>query len=80
MKTTVDIDLTPRQLAEAFAELMDEAQAQFFIEVAAIAQGWDGPAGYQWALVGGHLATCACSTQAARDMVRDLADGIADAG
>lgn len=75
MKATVEIDVNPAMLAAAFCELNDDDQAQFFIEVAAIAEAWDhafGPS-WQWARVGRHLATCDCSTDAARDLVQTIA-------
>ena len=36
MKLTVDLTLTPAQLAEQFCDYDAEAQAQFFIEIARI--------------------------------------------
>ena len=77
MKLDVDVKLTPLQLAEAFCEMDDEAQAQFFIEAAAIAQTWNGAGrSMQWFSVGRHLKTCACSTFEARVMVKEIADAI----
>ncbi len=79
VRVELDIHPTPAQLAAAFCELDDEGQAQFFIETAAIAKTWPsrhGGATYQWHLVGRHLATCACSTFEAREMVRDIAGGV----
>jgi len=77
MKLTVNVKLTPAELAAAFCELDDEAQAQFFIDAARIAETWGGagPA-MQWFTVGRHLKTCACSTYEARAMVREIADAI----
>jgi hypothetical protein len=82
MKLALDVKLTPKQLAEAFCEMNDEDQAQFFIECAAIAATWkvdpremSGGPGMQWWSAGRHLATCDCSTHEAREMVRDIADG-----
>lgn len=80
VKFTTERRFTARELAEAFCELDDEAQAQFFIECAAIASTWCSTptsmnlgADWQWYLVGKHLATCACSNDDARDMVREIA-------
>lgn len=69
------VRMTPLLIAEAFAEMDDEGQAQFFIEVAAIAATWGGDVqvGRQWTLVGAHLRDCACATEEARDMVRSIA-------
>lgn len=77
MKATVDVVLTPLQLAEEFCEMSDEQQAQFFIEAARLGHEWDegaDPAG-QWLAVGRHLRTCSCSTEAAREMVYFIARG-----
>lgn len=78
MKLEFEMKLTPRQVAEAFCDLDDEAQAQFFIEVAAIASDWTGGLGqdWQWWKVGRHLRDCSCATEEARDVVRSMADGI----
>lgn len=40
MKITVEADFTPLMLAEAFCDMNDEDQAQFFIEVTAIMGRW----------------------------------------
>ncbi len=69
------VEVTPKQLAEAFADMHDEGQAQFFIEVAAIASGWEGGNFPQWYMVGRHLARCACSTDEARSLIREIAQG-----
>jgi len=78
MKLEIQLDLTPVQLAQAFCDLSDEEQAQFFIEAARIArETWQGPATFlQWREVGKHLAACACSTDDARELVRDIAEGM----
>lgn len=64
------------QIAQAFAEMDDEEQAQFFIEVAKIASTWDGRTFQQWYSVGRHLATCECSNDEARELVQELAQGV----
>lgn len=79
LKLSIDVELTPAQLAEAFCSLGDEEQAQVFIEAAAIAEKWresGGSPGMQWHLVGGHLRKCACSTEEAREMVEAIAGGM----
>lgn len=73
MKLAVDWKPSPAELAAAFCEMDDERQAQFFIDVARIATLWDGDPGIQWMRVGRHLRDCACSTDNARDMVREIA-------
>ena len=64
MKLTVERRFTPLELAEAFCELQDEDQAQFFIEAARIAEAWNREKGslgasWQWFTVGKHLKRCA---------------------
>ena len=70
------VELTPAELAEIFAEYMDEEQAQFFIEVARIAKMWTDTNMDQWYAVGAHLRTCVCSSPEARDMIRSIANGV----
>jgi len=77
IELTVKVQLTPRQIAEAFCSLYDEGQAQFFIECAAIAKGWDRNGvttggDSQWLAAGGHLRTCKCSTPEAREMIASI--------
>ena len=77
MKLTVDLTLTPAQLAEQFCDYDDEAQAQFFIEIARIIKTCDNAGGtIHWLSVGRHLSTCTCSTQDARDLVYEMARDI----
>lgn len=76
MKLEVRVSLTPRQVAEAFCEMDDEKQAQFFIEAAAIAATWTGSDFPQWLFVGRHLRDCDCSNDDARALVQDIADGM----
>jgi hypothetical protein len=63
-------------VAAWFCELNDEGQADFFIEVARIAEGWKVHQGQQWWLVGSHLRKCECSTNQARELIRDLHHGL----
>ncbi|HXF89538.1 MAG TPA: hypothetical protein VNK48_14375 [Xanthobacteraceae bacterium] len=70
--------------AQWFASLDDDAQARFFVAVCEAAERWPrdkgvnfGPA-HQWWLVGRHLKDCECSSEAARDMVRQMYDGLQD--
>ena len=83
MRLVVDRKLTPAEIAEAWCELTDEDQAQFFIEAARIAKSWakdrySAGATMQWSRIGGHLRTCPCSTHEARMMVADIADACTD--
>jgi hypothetical protein len=80
VKLEVTLDLTPAQLAEAFCELGDEEQADFFIAAARIAlEKWTHPACMQWHAVGRHLRDCSCSTYDAQQMVSDIADALREA-
>ena len=45
MKLTLDRKLTPAEIAEAFCELDDEQQAQVFIEIGRVAEGWKASGG-----------------------------------
>lgn len=72
---TIDVVLTPQQIAAAFAGLSDDDQAQVFIEVARLAAEWPPGNLDQWYAVGRHLATCKCSTDEARVLVQRIADG-----
>lgn len=77
MKLGIDIALTPAQVAEAFCDLNDEDQAQVFVEIAKIASAWPGGVtGTQFFMVGRHLRDCECSTEEARDVVREIASGL----
>lgn len=78
IEKTISVSLTPRELAEAFCLMGDEAQAQFFIEIAEIVKGWSGIGETQWLEVGRHLRDCKCSNESARDVVRDIAIAIGE--
>lgn len=85
MLPATHIRLTPAQVAEALCELNDEEQAQVFIETAKIATGWANlpglimPTGWQWFKVGRHLRECACATPDAREIVREMYEGMESA-
>ena len=78
MKLTVDLELTPAQLAFAFSEMSDEQQAQFFIDVALLVRAWPDPIARQLQAmeIGKHLAECSCSNEDARTFVRDIVEGM----
>jgi hypothetical protein len=64
----------PESLAEEFCKLDDDTQAQFFTHVARIMASWPVVAGavFQAHAIGRHLATCECSTEAARELIRNI--------
>lgn len=78
MKLSVDLALTPAQLAYAFSEMSDEEQAQFFIDVALLVRAWPDPIARQLQAmeIGKHLRECSCSNDDARQFVRDIVDGM----
>lgn len=76
VKLSLERRPTARELAEAFCDLNDEDQAQVLIEAAKIASEWPTNNGMQWFYVGRHLKNCECSTEEARDLVRDIAHGL----
>jgi hypothetical protein len=74
MKITVEAEFTPLMLAEAFCDMGDEDQAQFFIECTAIMGRWGpGKREMQAHYIGGHLKTCACSNEKTRDFIGEIA-------
>ena len=75
-KTATEVEVDIATLAKCFAHMQDEDQAQFFIEVAKIAETWPYRGDTQWYYVGSHLRNCECSTDAARDMIRSIAEAV----
>lgn len=78
LERRVLVPLTVEDLAAAFCEMDDDQQARFFVEVARIVATWEPVArSMQPMLIGKHLGECDCSTDEARELVRDIASGIA---
>jgi len=73
---TLTIGLDMATVAAWFSELTDEQQADFFIEVAERTEGWAVRPESQWLRVGGHLRNCECSTDSARELIRNLHYGL----
>ncbi len=70
----VAIELTSEDLAEAFCEMDDDQQAQFFVHVAHNMSAWKpSGAAMQLRFIGDHLRECECSTADARNWVVELA-------
>ena len=62
------------RLARGFCELDDDTQAKFFVEVARLMGQWGaGKAESQAFYIGRHLRTCECATDAARELIRNIA-------
>lgn len=77
MRLSIDMNLTPLQLAESFIEMTDEQQAQVFIEIAKPSMNWTALQRMnQWFSVGRHLRDCSCSNDGARELVIEIADGV----
>jgi hypothetical protein len=76
---TLTIGLDMATVAAWFCELDDEAQADFFVEVAKRAESWAVNPDGQWMRVGSHLRTCDCSTDEARELIRNLHYGLENA-
>ena len=55
-KTTIDVTLTPDELAAEFAAMGDEQQAMFFNELAVITSKWNRPICFQLQYVTDHPA------------------------
>lgn len=77
MNISLELALTAEQVAKAFCELNDEAQADFFEHVGKIAETWRTQGGtpyMQWWYVGRHMRNCACVTDLGRGVVFEIAN------
>jgi hypothetical protein len=75
LQKPMELVLSTEEIAKAFCDLDDDAQAQFFVHVAADMAKWGGGKGaMQIFYIGKHLQECECSTEEARDWVKDLAE------
>ena len=73
LELPIKVTLTPELLAKAFCEMDDDAQAQFFVHVAAIMHSWGSvPWNMQPYYIGAHLRECACVTADARDLIENI--------
>ncbi len=72
----MEVDLTPEQLGELWANLNDDAQARFFVSAAKIIDSWENPIINQMHAVGRHLVDCTCSTEGAREIILNIVDGM----
>ena len=76
VKITTIISLDVKTAAKWFAEIDDDTQAKFFVEVAKHASTWPHSAREQWYRIGSHLRNCECSTEEAQEIVREMHDGL----
>lgn len=74
MKVQVTVDL--HELALLFADMTDDDQAQFFVEVAKIMETWGPQKHMQAYYIGRHLATCTCSSFEARELIENIHEAI----
>ncbi len=64
------VNVTVEVLAEVFCALDDDQMCKFLVEVARLAQNFQGSPDNQWYYLGGHLKNCECSTPEAREMIK----------
>ena len=74
MTLTGQVEVGPKELAQAFCDLNDEQQADFFEAVGGIADGWSGT--MQFFMVGRHMKTCECVTQSGIRVIEEIHDGL----
>lgn len=73
IKLTIEASLTAEQLAALYCKMDDDAQARFYCECARLMREWGaGKASMQNHYIGRHLATCECSTDDGRTMLREI--------
>ena len=76
IKVETEVELSIEVAAQWFAGLNDDEQSKFFVEVARAAESFPYRQETQWLAVGNHLATCECSTENAREMIRGILYGM----
>jgi hypothetical protein len=73
IKVTTEIELDTATAAKWFAALDDDEMCKFLVAVAEEAKSYPSNPENQWYYLGGHLKNCECSTDEAREMVRNWA-------
>ena len=73
IKVTSEIELDIATAAKWFAALDDDEMCKFLVAVAEEANAYKGRPDTQWYYLGGHLKSCECSTEDAREMIRSWA-------
>jgi len=76
---TTKVNLDIETAAEWFAGLDDDQMCKFFVKIAQEVQETyptSSAANNQWYYLGGHLRSCECSTEAAREMIKAWAHWI----
>jgi hypothetical protein len=77
VKVEVDVRMTAELLARAFCEFDDEEQTRFFVEVGKIMASWPTiNREMQFHYIANHLASCECSSDAAREFVLEISRAI----
>lgn len=72
----VEVKLTPEQIGQAFADLASDDQVRVFVAIAAAAESWETIPGVQWQTIGEALMGETGATEAARNVVREIAFGM----
>jgi len=67
------VELSIDAAAEWFCGLDDDQMCKFLVAVAEKAERFQGSPDNQWYFLGGHLKSCECSTERAREMIRSWA-------
>jgi hypothetical protein len=76
------VKLSVELVAQWFANADDDTQARFFVAVCEAAKNWPRNRGVsfsqalQWYQIGSHLRNCECSSEEAREMVREMYAGL----
>ena len=79
MKIEADIDLTSRQLAEAFCEMNDDEQTRCFGDVAAVMETWAPHKRLlQVSFIGSHLVDCDCGGERARELITGIYEAMTE--
>jgi hypothetical protein len=76
IKIETEIELGIDVAAKWFAGLDDDEQSKFFVAVCRAIAIPSSQMESQWMAIGNHLATCECSTEDAREMIRSIVYGM----
>ena len=71
--TTINVKVDMDMLVQLFCAMTDDEQSRFICLAAAKMEELVGTKSHnQWWYVGSHLRSCECSTDAGREMVREI--------
>lgn len=74
IQKTISLDI--ETAAQWFAGLTDDEQCRFIVAVCETAKAWPMSQGEQWYRVGSHIRNCECSSEDAREFIRELHNGL----